>query len=412
MRRKLILLIIVLAIAAGGALVWTSGNDNGEPEVLATATIKRGQVRKQLDATGIVKAQVGAIVKIGAQATGRITSMRVKVGDSVKQGDLIAVIDDRELRATEQEALARLERARAEHSRVRTVYPLQITETEADLDAAHAESAYATDNLARQNRLFEKKLIAQDTLDNARQIADVKASLLSARKASLKRIRSEFEKERRKAAKAVIEAEANLDSVRTRLTYTRIKSPITGVVSKVTAQEGETVVSGLQVTNLITVLDPTRLEMWIYVDETDIGQVEHGMPVEFQVDAYPDKTFSGTIDQIYPEPEIRDNIVYYQALVTLSRETALSLRPEMTTQCRIIVETKDNVLALPNAALKWVGGEQAVFVVNGKKTRRVLPELGLAGSVNTEVLSGLNEGDNVATRLVLPGSAKAKGRKG
>lgn len=411
MRRRLLLITLALALLAGGAFLWFSGNSGGAITVLKTDTVRKGQVRKQLDATGIVKAQVGAIVKIGAQATGRITSMRVKVGDAVTKGDLIAIIDDRELHATQTEATARLERTKAELDRVRTVYPLQITEAEADYAAAEAEADYAIQNLARQERLYAKNLIARDTLDSAVQSADVKGNQLRARKAALARLRKEFIKERRKAEKAVQEARANLDSIRTRLSYTRIKSPITGVVSKVTAQEGETVVSGLQVTNLITVLDPTRLEMWIYVDETDIGQVKQGMPVEFLVDAYPDTVFNGSIDQIYPEPEVRDNIVYYQALVTLGSDTALSLRPEMTTQCRIIVQTKDDVLSLPNSAIKWVSGEQAVYVVDKGETRRTSPTFGLAGSQRTEVLEGLSDGDTVATQLVLPGAKKKKASK-
>jgi HlyD family secretion protein/macrolide-specific efflux system membrane fusion protein len=410
-RRRLLLITLALALLAGGAFLWFSGNSGGAITVLKTDTVRKGQVRKQLDATGIVKAQVGAIVKIGAQATGRITSMRVKVGDAVTKGDLIAIIDDRELNATQTEATARLERTQAELDRVRTVYPLQITEAEADYAAAEAEADYAIQNLERQERLYAKNLIARDTLDSAVQSADVKGNQLRARKAALARLRKEFIKERRKAEKAVQEARANLDSIRTRLSYTRIKSPITGVVSKVTAQEGETVVSGLQVTNLITVLDPTRLEMWIYVDETDIGQVKQGMPVEFLVDAYPDTVFNGSIDQIYPEPEVRDNIVYYQALVTLGSDTALSLRPEMTTQCRIIVQTKDDVLSLPNSAIKWVSGEQAVYVVDKGETRRTSPTFGLAGSQRTEVLEGLSDGDNVATQLVLPGAKKKKASK-
>jgi HlyD family secretion protein/macrolide-specific efflux system membrane fusion protein len=410
-RRRLLLITLALALLAGGAFLWFSGNSGGAITVLKTDTVRKGQVRKQLDATGIVKAQVGAIVKIGAQATGRITSMRVKVGDAVTKGDLIAIIDDRELNATQTEATARLERTQAELDRVRTVYPLQITEAEANYAAAEAEADYAIQNLERQERLYAKNLIARDTLDSAVQSADVKGNQMRARKAALARLRKEFIKERRKAEKAVQEARANLDSIRTRLSYTRIKSPITGVVSKVTAQEGETVVSGLQVTNLITVLDPTRLEMWIYVDETDIGQVKQGMPVEFLVDAYPDTVFNGSIDQIYPEPEVRDNIVYYQALVTLGSDTALSLRPEMTTQCRIIVQTKDDVLSLPNSAIKWVSGEQAVYVVDKGETRRTSPTFGLAGSQRTEVLEGLSDGDTVATQLVLPGAKKKKASK-
>lgn len=408
MRKTIVFGIIVAALASTGLAwwLWPSGDDT--IRILETSTVERGAVRKELEATGIVQTQVGAIISIGAQATGRIERMLVKVGDTVTTGELIAIIDDRELTQDRDEAMATLDRHLAELARVREVYPLSIREAEAQLDVARAEADYAQANLARQQTLFEGGLIAQDTLDDAAQIARVKAGTVTARMAALDRQRAEYARELDKARKTVAQQQAALASIDTRISYTRIKSPIDGVVSSVAAQEGETVVTGLQVADLITVLDPTRLEMWIYVDETDVGQVRPGQAVEFTVDAYPDKTFSGTVDQIYPEPETRDNIVYYQALVTLSREQALLLRPEMTTQCRIVVEERPGVLALPNAALKWVDGEQVVFVAGDGPPRRVHPELGLEGLTHSEVLSGLEEGQTVATQLVLPGTGKKK----
>jgi len=131
--------------------------------------------------------------------------------------------------------------------------------------------------------------------------------------------------------------------------------------------------------------------------------------VEFRVDSQPDKTFSGTLDRIYPDPEIRDNIVYYKALVTVDREQALLLRPEMTTQCRVVVDTRENVLTVPNQALKWVGGRQTVFVVDKAAAggvREVLPKLGLPGLEQSEVQGGLSEGEEVATQIVLSGQEK------
>ena len=408
MRVKIFAALLLFALAAA-ALFFFTREGGGTIEILASAPVTRGEVRNQLEATGIVKAQVGAIVKIGAQATGRITRMLVKVGNAVNKGDLIAEIDDRELAASRAEAEARVERARAELARIENTSPLREAEAEAEVAAAKAQMDYAALTLKRQTSLAKQGLVARDTLDDARQNAVVKAETLRAKQAARERIRMENTEERRKAAKALAQERATLASIRTRLSYTRIISPIAGVVSQVAAQEGETVVTGLEVANLITVLDPTRLEMWIYVDETDVGRVARGLPVEFQVDAYPDDVFTGSIDQIYPEPEIRDNIVYYQALVRLDPEQALRLRPEMTTQCKIIVEVKKDVLRLPNAALKWVDGQQAVFVdEGGGEVRRAEPGLGLGGASYSEVLSGLAEGDKVATRLVLPGQKKKK----
>ncbi|WP_428566129.1 MAG: efflux RND transporter periplasmic adaptor subunit [Solidesulfovibrio sp. DCME] len=400
-------LFFLVLLAGGGLFAWTQFHKKVEPpRVLATAEAQIGDVRKVLEATGIIKAQVGAIVKIGARATGTIKEMNVKVGDEVHTGQLIAVIDDRELRAQLDEAQAKLARATAELAQVEAVYPKRIAEAQAEERLSQAKSEYAAANLKRQEELYGKSLIARDVLDAARRDALVGQNEVLARQASQVRLETEFEKERFKAQKAKEEAEAVIESVKTKISYTRIVSPIDGVVALVTSQAGETVVAGLQVANLITVLDPTRLEMWIYVDETDVGQVHPGLPVEFRVDAHPGTTFSGSVDQIYPQPEIRDNIVYYQALVRLDPKESARLRPEMTTQCQIVVQEKKGVLVIPNAALKWIGNRQVVFAVGeGDAVREVQPGLGLEGLNETEVTSGLTPGEKVATQIVLPGLA-------
>ncbi len=410
--KKIIVIILVLAVlATGGYCVFGTGKSD-QVQVLATATVQRGDVRKVLEATGIVKAMVGAEVKIGARTSGVIERMFVRVGDSVTRGDLIALIDAREEEAQRIEAEARLLRARAELNRVETVFPLQIRESEAALREAQAELEYAETNFSRQQRLVEQALQAQDELDRARQETLSSRNRVAARELTVNRLREEFAQERIKAQKAMLEAEANLETLAVRLSYKRIISPITGIVSQVTAQEGETVVSGLQVSNLITVIDPARLEMWIYVDETDVGLVKPGQDVEFSVDAQPGELFTGTVDRIYPQPEIRDNIVYYLAIVTLNEEQALRLRPDMTTQCKIVVEVRKDVLALPNNALKWVGDTQYVFVGGqGAAVRRVQPVLGLQGLEKSEVIEGLSEGDVVATQVVLPAAMLTRGGK-
>ncbi|WP_027185976.1 efflux RND transporter periplasmic adaptor subunit [Desulfovibrio inopinatus] len=403
MRKRKWMLMSIIIIGIAGIAYWSLRSGVQPIRVLETAEVRRGNIRKVLEATGIVQAQVGAIVKIGARATGSIDEMRVKVGDPVQKGEVIALIDDREQLAQLDVSKARLESAKAEQGRVETVYPKRIAEAEAQLRLAEAEEEYARLTLKRQAQLYAKKLVAKDVYDAASRDALVKASQVSARRASAELLKTEFEKERIKAKRNVDEARATLSTRNTQLSYTRIVSPIEGVVSQVTIQEGETVVAGLQVANLITVIDPTKLEMWIYVDETDVGQVKPGQAVEFQVDAYPDTVFQGAVELIYPQPEIRDNIVYYKALVPVSIEQAERLRPEMTTQCRIVVQQLDDVLVIPNTALKWVQGTQVVYGVNNDgSVVQLHPELGLAGLRETEVVSGLEEGQTVAVQVVLP----------
>ena len=406
MRKNWKWIAAAVVIVAAALAIWRPGSGQKDTKVLATAEVAIGDVRKVLQATGIVKAQVGAIVRIGARATGTIKEMRVRVGDPVKAGEVIALIDDRELRAQRDQAEATMEKARAERQRVLDVYPRRIAESEAQLKLAEAQYDYAKANSSRQSQLLKQNLVARDTQEAAMREELVTFSTVRARRATVDLAKTEFVKEKIKADKVVEEAEAGLVTIETRISYTRIVSPIDGVVSLVSTQQGETVVAGLQVANLITVLDPTRLEMWIYVDETDVGQIKPDMPVEFRVDAYPDAVFKGVVDTIYPQPEIRDNIVYYQALVRLGAEKATMLRPEMTTQCQVVVQEKKGVLAIPNSALKWVDNQQAVFLVEDGKAVRVKPELGLSGLHETEVISGLAAGQLVATQIVLPSGGK------
>ncbi|MEN8759723.1 MAG: efflux RND transporter periplasmic adaptor subunit [Desulfobacterales bacterium] len=409
--KKVIAVIVFLAVAVGLGLWWKSSTAEKKITVLATKIVTRGTVRKVLEQTGIVKSQVGAIIKIGTRATGTIDKMMVKVGDPVKKDQLVAQIDSRELEAQATEARAKLAAVQAELNRVEQSYPLRINEARHDLALTRARADYLHNNYLRQQKLADRNVISKDTIEDVYQQAEVETNQVSVKQSTLERLQREFTDEAAKARAAVKQAEASLAALDVRKSYTRIYSPISGVVSQVTAQEGETIVAGLQVANLITVLDPARLEMWTYVDETDIGQVHPGQPVEFRVDAYPGRVFKGTVDTIYPEPEIRDNIVYYRALVKINPEQATYLRPEMTTQVQIIVAVKDDVLDIPNNALKWVDGRQVVFVQNSDgKIRQVTPELGLAGVTHTEVVEGLTAGDKVATQLVLPGNKEKKGK--
>lgn len=403
-KRKKILFFLSGLIIVSIALAWFFAGEKQDVQIVETARIRRGTVYKVLEATGIIKPEVGAIVKIGSRATGIIKQMLVRVGDPVKQDQVIAVIDDRELTAQFNEAEAALKVAQAELDKVKNVYPLQIHEAEANLKSTKAEAEYNELSAGRLKTLVNKKLEAVDILDAAQQKAATSAGQLAAKSATLMRLKSEFEQELAKAEANLVRAKATLETAKIRLSYSVIRSPIEGVVSDVTTQEGETVVTSLSVAYLITVLDPSRLEMWIYVDETDVGQVRKDMKVQFRVDSAPDRIFEGKIDLIFPEPETRDNIIYYRARVSLTPEDSLHLRPEMTTQSKISVLHKDDVLLLPNAALKWVDGDQLIFIKeqNGA-TRSLTPELGLSGAEHTELLnSDIPEGANVAVKIILP----------
>ncbi len=367
--KKRYLTVIIMTLAAIAAVLFlvlgkeTKGERVGEP-----FTVKKGDVTSFTEQTGILKAQVGAIVKVGTRATGTLTHLKYQVGDKVRKGDLIARIDDREILAN-----------------MRNVEAL-IEEQKRDLDAKRAQQAYNQVNYEREQRLLVKEYTTKDSVDKAKRELDVGAAQIELAKARVR------------------EAEEKLKALEVSLSYTRIYAPITGYVSQVTTQEGETVVAGLSAAILITVIDPTKLEMWIYVDETDVGRVKPGMAVEYWVDAFRNKVFRGRIDSIYPQPEIRDNIVYYLAIVKIAPEDTAMLRPEMTTHVRIIVEQKKDVLVVPNGAVRFEEGRNVVYTGTKERPERREVTTGTRDDQFTEIASGLKEGE----RIFLPAMQKTK----
>jgi multidrug efflux pump subunit AcrA (membrane-fusion protein) len=394
--KRILIAVIAVVFVAGGFLIYRNFT-RSEIKVLETAKVEKGSIRGVLVETGIIKSQVGAVVKIGARATGTIVSMKVKIGDKVRNGQLIALIDDREIQKAIEQQKASLSAARNTLSQVQLTYPERIREAKANND-------YANITYERETELLKHEYTTKDAVDKAK-------SLYEAADANLKRLQDEYATQLKIAQANIEDVTAQLRQQETRLTYTRIYSPIDGVVSDVTAQEGETIVAGLQVANLVTVLDPTLLEMWTYVDETDIGRVKIGQEVEYYVDTFPDKIFHGKIDKIYPQPVVKDNIVYYLAIVKVSRDDAQFLKPEMTTHIKIIFAEKKDILIAPNAVIKFEEGKQVAYKVVGPgKVQKAELKTGIRGEDNTEIISGIKEGDVVATKLILPVSEKPENR--
>jgi len=406
MRKRTAILpsVLIAALFLFGAIwFFVAQQNSNSPRVLRVAKAQRGSVTVQLKSTGIIQPQVGAIVKTGTRATGVIERMLVQVGDNVEKGVLIAKIDDREQRAQYLVQEAALRQAQADLANVNKTFPIQIEQAQETLNGSLAEQRFTYLTWQRNTALVATGVLEQSSLDEAYQNYVLAVTQAKANEDALHLLEENYVTAIINAVETVASAQAQLENESIQISYTEIYAPITGLVSQVTAQEGETVVAGLQVANLITILDPTRLEMLIYVDETDVGTVARGMAVNFTVDAYPNVIFRGMVANIYPEAVVQDNIVYYQALVPLSPETALQLRPKMTTQCSIITKEIDSVLVVPNDAIKWVDGKKYIYIVDADNNATpVSPTLGIMGENNTEILSGVEEGDKVATRVIIP----------
>lgn len=368
-RNLIIFVIVVVVIVAVGTAFFITGKKKRSEKISGEDyTVQRGQVTNFTEQTGIIKARVGAIVKVGTRATGELTRLNYQVGDYVKKGWLIARIDDREKLANKKDLEAQIEEQRRE------------------IDTRIAQHEYNRINYEREQRLLKDNFTTRDSVDKAKKEYDVSMAQIELAKARLKGI------------------EKKLQALEVTLSYYSIYAPISGYVSQVTTQEGETVVAGLSAVNLITVIDSSKLEMWIYVDETDVGRVKPGMKVQYRVDAYRDREFTGKVDLIYPQPEIKENIVYYLAIVKIDPEDAVFLRPEMTTHVSIIIDELGNTLVVPNGAIKFEEGRNVVYV-RGKGDRVLRREVkpGIRDHRHTEISSGLNEGE----RIVIPAAKKA-----
>ncbi len=412
--KKLLLVLVALSLVILGFYI---ARKEKQSHLMAASIVqvKVGSVKNIIDATGIVKPQVGAEVKVGARISGTVMKENVRIGDHVKKGDLIAVIDNRALKDD-------LRKAKTELEKVKLTYPSMISQQELSLKSAVAsykaclsklKAARENYNLKlwefnRQVSLFKSGYTTREKLKMSRvELKSAKASLSAARQ-DLKRAELDINIQRKKLSKLKDDyecdlqtARANFEKAKTNYSYSYIYAPQTGVVSYVSTQKGETVVAGLNAPEFVTILDPNRLEDWIYVDETEIGKVKKGMKAVFTVDAYRNRTFTGRVEEIYPEPQIMNNVVYYIVVVRDIKNVAM-LKPGMTTHNTLISGVRKNVLVVPNDAVKWENGRYVVYKVVGKRSKKfkVVPvKVGWSDENLTEIKSGLRKGDKIAERL-------------
>jgi len=404
MKKKSFVFFLLLVLI--GLAIFFSYRRPPKPKILKKAKASRGILTAFVEETGIVKPQVGALIKVGTRATGLLTYLPYQVGDYVKKGELLAKIDDREILADLNSARASLKSTQAQLNLIDNTYPLQIQEQEAEVEVTRAKYEYAKLNLAREEDLLKQEFTTQDSVDRARREYNIAKAEYEAALKGLERLKEEYE-QKRKAILAEIEAQKKqVESLQVELSYTRIYAPISGYVSQVSTQQGETVVAGLSAPNLITLIDPTKLEVWLYIDETDIGRVQPGKKVRYYVDAYPDKWFEGEIATIYPQPEVKENIVYYLAIVKISPADAKFIKPEMTVHAQVITEVKKDALLIPSDALKFEKGKPVVYRIEEGKLIPTPVKIGLRGEKKIEILSGLKAGEEIAIDFVSPGKKK------
>ncbi len=337
--------VILLALSAW--MLLCNGNTNGKSDSSDYTTLKvqRRSIEQFVTATGIVKPKIGAEVKVGAQVSGVVVRLYVEIGSNVKKGDLLAEIES-------------------------SGYKAKVKMAQAQKEIAETEKKFAELEFKRVLFLNEKGGMTQQQLENAQKLFELSSSRLA-------------------------QAVADLDYAKLQLSYTKIDSPINGIVSSVTTQEGETVTASFTVPTFVTIIDFNRLEVWAYVDETDIGRIQNGEEVKFTVDTYPGEEFSGRVETIYPKAEIQNNVVNYITVISINKKDGKIIRPEMTASVGISCGKKDNVLAIPKALVKKENGKTFVYTIKNGNQEKIPIETGISDKKYYEVISGLKENESI-----------------
>lgn len=340
--------------AAGAGLLWMMDptSQSRAKLVYDTALVSKGPIRKVVATSGPVRALV--TVSVGSQLSGLIDKLNVDFNSEVKEGDILATIDDRTFASRVSQARADLLAAKA-----------GLTNQEAALKRAEAVMEQADRNLGRQKTLQQKGFAATATLDTATRDLDVATADIAVSKAQID-----------SAKAAVAQREAALKQAEIDLDRTKILAPIKGTVISRTVDVGQTVAASLQAPELFKIAqDLRRISVEAQVNEADVGQVAEGNPVSFTVDAYPDRTFKGKVTQVRLAATELQNVVTYTVIIEASNDDR-RLYPGMTANVQIAVAEKADVLRVPNDALRFkVKGDTEQGGAAGSRIERTMSRL-------------------------------------
>jgi HlyD family secretion protein len=316
MKKKVIIGVVVLVVIAGIVFGFTLFSRNGKEDLKYTKeVIDRGNITALVDTTGTLNPVT--IVDVGSQVSGKIIKINVDFNSQVKQGQVIAEIDQSPFLSKVQQNEANYLSSQA-----------ALQKSKVTLD--NSEKQYE-----RAKSLFGKELISYEEFENTEtQYFGAKADLQS-NEARLE------------------QAKAQLDASKVDLAYTIIKSPIDGVVISRNVNEGQTVAASFQAPVLFQIAnDLTKMQVECSVDEADIGKVKEGQKVRFTVDAFPSDNFNGVVRQVRYSPEVIQNVVTYTTIVDVDNPE-MKLRPGMTATVSIVVGEAQNALRVLNTALRF-----------------------------------------------------------
>lgn len=405
-RRTLAMLAGLLFVAAS-MLAWHAAARPATAPY-GSAPVARTDIAKTISATG--KLQAVTTVQVGTEVSGTVSQLLADFNQQVKKGQVIARLEPEQLQA-------QLTQAQASHASAQSA----VITAESNVVNADAAVAAAQANVDRTASVVDD---AQKNFDLTRQLVDAKVSAprdlqvaeaalnqAVAQKqqavAQLNQSRTQAQSSRSQLAQAraqELQAKAAVEFASVNLQHTVITAPIDGTVISRSVDVGQTVAASLQAPTLFVIAnDLTHMQVLADIDEADVGQLGPNAEVTFAVDAYPADTFHGTIAQIRLSPNTVQNVTTYTAVINVANPD-LKLKPGMTANINAVVARRSDVLAVPNAALRFrPSGASAtpargpvVWRIENGTLQPVPVKLGLTDGIRTEVVSGLREDDRVA----------------
>ncbi len=381
-------LVLLLLLIAATATWFLSGRDTEATSRPLLATIERGDIENVVTAAGTL--QPSRFVDVGAQVSGQLFALHADVGSFVKQGELLAEID-----ATVQ--INRVEASRA-----------SLQALEAQLSARQSSLSLAQANADRQTRLMKDDASTQADFDNA-------MNALASAQSSLVQLQSQ-----------IAQSKASLASEEAQLGYTKIYAPTDGTIVSVSMKVGQTLNANQQTPIILRIADLSTMTVEAEVSEADVTKLKAGMEAYFTTLGSGDRRWYGSLRQILPTPVVTNNVVLYTALFDVDNADG-ALLPSMTAQVFFITESARDVLKVPVGALTFAGpgrrqnagaraGNGGADKAPGGRPRNrhatvqyVLPDgkteprevtIGVSSRIAAEVLSGLEEGDQVVAGIV------------
>jgi len=387
--KKLILSFICIVIIGALAFFALKGRHNGPK--FKTDLITKGDITETITASGTVDPVTS--ISVGAQDSGTIKKLYVDFNSHVKKGQLLALIDPSLFEAQVIQAQANLNNTKA-----------NLNNTRANLSKIQATLINDEKTYRENKNLYDKNFVAKTALDLAQANYDSDKAQIAGAKAQIA------------GAKAQIaQAAATLSSNETSLKYTRIVSPVNGIVVSRNIDVGQTVAASFQTPTLFQIAqDLTKMQIDTNVAEADIGKVKVGQKVDYNVDSYPDTIFKGKVKQIRIASTMVQNVVTYDVVVDVNNK-ALKLIPGMTANVSIVTAKKHNIFRVPNAALRFIPRddnepntnlkkykEQGVWIIGKKgQPKRISVKTGVSDGNYTEIISKkLTVGQKVITGML------------